>query len=99
MLPGDGALRILRERIRQITDEGYEPERDAQYTGLQLAWAAFAYLDRAQSDDPANPKPPLPWPWAPEHWKPGDRLRMLVKAGALIAAEIDRLLAEEKRQQ
>lgn len=30
------------------------------------------------------------WPWGPEAWKPADdRLRNLVKAGALIAAAID----------
>jgi hypothetical protein len=33
----------------------------------------------------------LNWPWAPEAWKPGERRRMLVKAGALILAEIERL--------
>lgn len=32
------------------------------------------------------------WPWDPEWWKPSDDpIRNLVKAGALIAAEIDRL--------
>ena len=33
------------------------------------------------------------WPWEPGYWKPtpNDRIRELVKAGALIAAEIDRL--------
>jgi hypothetical protein len=35
---------------------------------------------------------PVLWPWHPNHWKPTeDRVRDLVKAGALIAAEIDRL--------
>lgn len=33
------------------------------------------------------------WPWLPDWWKPtpNDRIRELVKAGALIAAEIERL--------
>lgn len=32
------------------------------------------------------------WPWDEEWWKPSeDPVRNLVKAGALIAAEIDRL--------
>jgi hypothetical protein len=37
---------------------------------------------------------PVGWPWHPNHWKPSpdDRIRELVKAGALIAAEIDRLI-------
>lgn len=34
---------------------------------------------------------PSAWPFDPPSWKPGDRVRELVKAGALIAAEIDRL--------
>lgn len=31
------------------------------------------------------------WPWAVRWWKPKDPIRDLVRAGALIAAEIDRL--------
>lgn len=31
------------------------------------------------------------WPWAVEWWKPSDPRRNLVKAGALIVAEIERL--------
>lgn len=39
--------------------------------------------------------PASSWPWAPEWWKPSeDPVRNLVKAGALLAAEIDRLQAE-----
>ena len=36
---------------------------------------------------------PVNWPWSAEWWKPSPetRLRELAKAGALIAAEIDRL--------
>lgn len=34
----------------------------------------------------------LSWPWDDDDWKPSDDpIRNLVKAGALIAAEIDRL--------
>jgi hypothetical protein len=36
------------------------------------------------------------WPWAPHEFKPtADPIPNLVKAGALIAAEIDRLMAQE----
>lgn len=44
-------------------------------------------------------KAPLHWPWPAQFWKPGkddsteSRVRELEKAGALIAAEIDFLLA------
>lgn len=90
-LPLDGCVAILRERVRQITGEGYEPESDQGHTGRELAWAAFCYVDRAVSDNPRNPEPPPPWPWGADTWKPSDPERMLVKAGALIAAEIDRI--------
>mgnify|MGYP000991125149 CR=1 FL=1 len=42
---------------------------------------------------------PSYWRWWGKWWKPTphDRVRELVKAGALIAAEIDRLLAEQAR--
>lgn len=47
--------------------------------------------------DPEMPYPvmvivPKLWPWEAEWWRPTpNRVRELVKAGALIAAEIDRL--------
>ena len=34
---------------------------------------------------------PDDWPWSDKWWKPKDKIRDLVRAGALIAAEIDRL--------
>lgn len=39
---------------------------------------------------------PAEWPWDEMLWKPtpDDRIRELAKAGALIATEIDRLLAD-----
>lgn len=43
--------------------------------------------------------PPTLWPWALSQWKPtpDDRIRELTKAGALIAAEIDRLTELEEK--
>ena len=40
------------------------------------------------------------WPWNGSYWKPtpDDRIKELTKAGALIAAEIDRLLNENTQQ-
>lgn len=60
---------------------------------------AHIQMDAARGcADPAMPytvKVTVPrlWPWDPEWWKPcpRNRVRELVKAGALIAAEIDRL--------
>lgn len=38
------------------------------------------------------------WPWDAQWWKPKTRLRDLERAGALIAAEIDRLLRREDQR-
>lgn len=86
--PSDGAALIAAERRRQIAAEGYTAEHDAAHPG-DLALAAMAYLDRDRGHPPAY------WPWAPGYWKPTphDRVRQLTKAGALVAAEIDRLRA------
>lgn len=86
----DGVSRIAAERRRQIEVEGWTAEHDADittdgewHTSGQLAKAAACYA----VGDPAG------WPWGAAWWKPGaSRIRELEKAGALIAAEIDRLL-------
>ena len=76
-----GAELIAAERLRQIVVEGWTPEHDDGHATDDLAEAAAAYL--------LNDETLFPWP---DWWKPGDDpIRRLVKAGALIAAEIDRL--------
>lgn len=84
-----GVELIAAERQRQIDVEGWTPEHDAQHTDGELALAAAVY---AVPDHLCGIQMLL-WPWAPEWYKPKDRIRDLVRAGALIAAEIDRLLA------
>jgi ribosomal protein S14 len=37
------------------------------------------------------------WPWDMDWWKPSNGIQNLVKAGALIAAEIDSLKRKEKQ--
>lgn len=93
--PSDTAAQaVLAERRRQFEDEGYTTERDDQYTAGQLADAAGAYAFWAQTcniqDFKVTTVPPS-WPWHRDHWKPTDQRTMLVKAGALILAEIERL--------
>ncbi|MBR4625982.1 MAG: hypothetical protein IKO56_10665 [Alphaproteobacteria bacterium] len=94
---------IVNERKRQIEEEGWSQEHDAQYTHNELIWAAMCYTQpesfRAyervcNSKTPNNIKiPPAIWPWDEKWWKPtpDNRIKELVKAGALIAAEIDRI--------
>ena len=81
---------IAEERKRQVDEEGWTEEHDDQHTCGELKIAAACYT--TLSDHPA----PSFWPWLIEWWKPsGDPIRNLVKAGALIAAEIDRLQREK----
>lgn len=81
---------VLAERRRQIEAEGWTPEHDDAHADGGLAHAAGCYAKRAAFPE-LNRHPPMTWPWEARWWKPGDRRRMLVKAGALILAEIERL--------
>jgi hypothetical protein len=104
-----GAELIAEERQRHITAEGWTPESDARYTNEQLARAAVCYamprllremeVYETLHDGLAQGPVPRLWPWQRHFWKPThrDRMRELVKAGALIAAEIDRLHESAKR--
>jgi hypothetical protein len=84
---------IAAERERQINEEGWTAMHDRQHCGEELATAAACYALPRYSRKWFNI-----WPWHPQWWKPtpNDRVRELSKAGALIAAEIDRLLNDKK---
>lgn len=81
---------IVHERLRQIQDEGYTPENDDQWTFGELASAAASYALDPQ-DEARLTDPPATWPFKPDTWKPGERRRELIKAGALILAELERI--------
>jgi hypothetical protein len=78
---------IAAERKRQVTVEGWSEFHDDSHTRGQMARAAACYaLQHTNVSGRA-----IRWPWASQWWKPRDPIRNLVRAGALIAAEIDRL--------
>ncbi|MGS3241535.1 ead/Ea22-like family protein [Klebsiella michiganensis] len=94
------AADVLAERQRQVTAEGWSSKHDDQYKNTELAFAASCYAFHAAAaswdleDDgiPYDSHPvPKQWPWDPSWWKPTDARRDLVKAGALILAEIERI--------
>ncbi len=84
------AADVLAERKRQVIAEGWTPGHDDEYEHGELADAAGCYALSSELFDCAG-EPPRPWPWPDEWWKPTNRRRDLVKAGALILAEIERL--------
>lgn len=88
---------VLAERRRQIEEKGWTPEHDDKHNDGAIAlagagyaeaaaWAVMAPDDKQFTDD----DPPQSWP---EEWefKPGTPRRMLVKATALMLAEIERI--------
>ena len=90
---------IAEERQRQIDAEGYSAEHDDEHTDDDLRWAASCYLLHGHLFIDDTPVAYRFWPWSRDSWKPADEVRNLVKAGALIAGEIDRLQRAERRFQ
>jgi hypothetical protein len=84
----DAARDVLAERRRQVEAEGWRPDQDDDYEDGQLSMAAACYA--TQGNTP-NYGPPPDWPWNKEWWKPTDDRRNLVKAAALILADIERI--------
>jgi len=89
---------IAIERQRQIDVHGYSDENISNnpddYEDGDLAFAAAAYCcsGRWLTKD-GGYIPELLFPWPEEYFKPSpnDRIKELVKAGAMIVAEIDRI--------
>lgn len=91
-----GAEMIAAERKRQIEVEGYTPEHDDGHPG-EMALAAGCY---STPDEPIRMRRlTYAWPWNFASWKPApeDRIRELVKAGALCLAENERIEREIDR--
>lgn len=95
---------IAEERQRQIDVEGYSEQHDSQHNASELIYASIAYVESAKvgvncsemgntdEHEIMRRKTEMgryyPFGWS---FKPSTNIRDLVKAGALIAAAIDRL--------
>jgi hypothetical protein len=77
---------VLAERARQVSVEGWTPDHDDQHDGMELAFAASCYAVADEGEPPS-----AVWPWSVNWWKPRSHRKNLVRAGALILAEIERL--------
>ncbi|HCF9240829.1 TPA: hypothetical protein NI607_005288 [Pseudomonas aeruginosa] len=80
---------VLAERRRQVEIKGHSLEGDDGYISGQLAAAAACYALWA-ADVPMDLWERL-WPWHRNWFKHGTPRQMMVKAGGLVLAEIERL--------
>jgi len=103
----DFARLIQEERERQRSQENWTPSHDDAHQEGQLAKAAacYAFIAGASPAKRENEvyhrnSPEIvsslsivyrTWPWKWKWWKPKTRERDLIRAGALIIAELERL--------
>jgi hypothetical protein len=94
---------VLFERARQVVDEGWTAEHDDNHRNGELAAAAACYArpiygngSRFADPEILAKEVPAGWPWPAYWWKPKTRRRDLVRAAALLLAEIERLDRAEK---
>lgn len=78
---------VIAERQRQINVEGYDLSHDDGHRRGDLAQAGASYALRASGYLNAAHDY---WPWEDSSWKPKDMRSDLVRAAALIIAEIER---------
>lgn len=94
---------VLAERLRQINAEGYHTRYDDEHDERQLARAAFCYVQhyvarawltecssRSVASVYAKEKTHDEWPFDGD-WKPKTPRLDLVRAAALLIAEIERI--------
>jgi len=92
-------LAVIAERRRQIEEEGWSLEHDDNHLRGELARAGGTYaLHAGENDAASEAMAMMDWPWSREWWKPQDFRRDLVRAGALIVAEIERFDRLRKRR-
>lgn len=99
----DAAHDVLKERLRQVSAEGWTSDHDDEHTDGSLADAAACYAATTRvfkaeeyagrGHEPYTTYEDL-WPqsWGDRWWRPKKaRRRKLVVAAALLIAEIERL--------
>lgn len=79
------AADVLAERRRQVTVKRWTPEHDDTYIGCELAAAAISYIEPMEAENY--------WPadWHDDSFRPSGYRRNLVKATALLLAELERV--------
>lgn len=98
---------VVAERQRQINGEGWTIANDDKHNKGEMARAAACYALHAarqgfwskepyQSGDPEyDSNCDTLWPWGFDWWKPKNPRRDLIRAAALLIAEIERIDRQE----
>lgn len=91
--PATGAELIAAERQRQVRAEGWSASHDDSHNHGELAISAACYAAHGTDAEVSmHGEDAMPWGSCDDKRRKHDRVRQLTIAGALIAAEIDRLL-------
>jgi len=79
---------IREEREKQIVKHNYDRNHDNSHRNKELLFGALAYLKSSIYGTEVGRKD---WPFENKYWHPEGYIDCLKKAGAFIAAELDRL--------
>ena len=88
----NGIERIVKERKRQTDNYRWDSNHDKQHEDESLALAACYYALPNKYESSLLELWPKSWSVVYANKHSGGRIRDLEKAGALIAAEIDRII-------
>lgn len=84
-----GIEQISEERVKQIAKYGYNVYHDEGYKNKELLFGALTYLKKAMWNNGFNEEET--WPFEKQYFNDEGYIENLKKAGAFIAAELDRL--------
>jgi hypothetical protein len=85
---------VLAERQRQVSAEGWTPDHDDEHRDGAMAIAAACYAMQGLPSRVSGELVGKLWPWTGWAWKwckPKDKRSNLIRAAALLLAEIERL--------
>lgn len=88
---------VIAERRRQVEEEGWSLVHDTNHDAGELCSAGAAYALNAgcilnpHNGTPIEDPTQCGWPFDLSWWKPKDPRRDLIRAAALIIAEVDRM--------
>jgi hypothetical protein len=99
ILSGPVVFDVIHERLRQVHKHGFGPVHDDMHVRGEILDAALSYAYAAINvGNDTMKKPPKEWPWEAKDWKPAETAgENLIKATALMIAELERLKRQQDR--